>query len=52
MPIIAATVHLLFILSAADRVGINPTPTEDACNALTVSALLYVVCVINYPLPP
>ena len=33
--------------------GINPTPTEDACNALVVSALLlllYVVCVINLPI--
>ena len=40
----------LYFLYAAGRVGINPTPTEDACNALVVSVLLSwfrVVCVIN-----
>ena len=33
--------------------GINPTPTEDVCNALVVSELIllfYVVCVINLPI--
>ena len=40
IPIIAAAVHLLFILSAVGRVGMNPTPTLDACNALVVSELL------------
>ena len=40
----------LYFLSAAGRVGINPTPTEDACNALVVRELLYVVCVINLPI--
>ena len=39
IPIIAAAVHLLFILSAVARVGINPTPTADVYNTLVINEL-------------
>ena len=39
MPSLAAAVHLLFILSAVGRTGINPVPTADVCNALVINEL-------------
>ena len=39
MPTLAAARHLLFILSAAGRTGINPVPTADVCNTLAINGL-------------
>ena len=39
MPSLAAAVHLLFILSAVGRTGINPVPTVDVCNTLAINGL-------------
>ena len=39
IPILAAAWHLLFILSAVGRTGINPIPTADVCNALAINGL-------------
>ena len=39
IPTLAAVGHLLFILSAVGRTGINPIPTADVCNTLSINGL-------------
>ena len=42
-PTFAAAVHLLCILSAVGRTGINPIPTADeCCNDLIIKKLRYL----------
>ena len=38
-PVIAAAGHLLCILSAVSRTGINPVPTAAKCNTLAINGL-------------
>ena len=39
MPSLAASGHLLCILSAVGRTGINPVPTADVCKTLVINGL-------------
>ena len=39
MSSLAASGYLLFILSVAGRTGINPVPTADVCNTLSINGL-------------